>query len=52
MLCKPAFIVHIRVKGILESYTVVQNEELQLQKWIWHIHTNFINMLGFKFQHK
>ena len=30
---KPLFIIHVTVKGLFKSYTVVQNEVPQLQKW-------------------
>ena len=38
MLCKPLFIVHVRVKGLLKVILEYKNEAPQLQKWTWHMH--------------
>ena len=42
MLYKPLLIIHVTVKGLLKSNTVVQNEAPQLQKWAWHMHTELL----------
>ena len=48
MLCKPLFIIHVRVKVFLRLYWD-KNEVPQLQKWAWHMH-NKIVAINVKFQ--
>ena len=43
MLCKPLFIIHVRVKGLLKDTLQYKNKVPQLQKWAWHIHNEIIN---------
>ena len=42
MLYKPLFIIHVTVKVLLKSYTVVQKEVPQLQNWAWHMYTKLL----------
>ena len=38
IMYKLLFIVHVTVKGLLKSYTVVQKtKHLKLQQWAWYI---------------
>ena len=38
MLCKPLFIVHVRVKGLFKVILEYKSEVPQLQKWAWHMY--------------
>ena len=38
MLCKPLFVIHIRVKGLYKLIVEYKNEAPQLKKWAWHMH--------------
>ena len=42
MLYRTLFIIHGTVKDFIKSYTVVQNEVPQLQKWTWHSHIELL----------
>ena len=42
MLCKPLFIVHVRVKGLLKVILEYKNEAPQLKKWVWHMHNEIV----------
>ena len=44
MLCKPLFIIHERVKGILKVILQYKNEACQLQKWMWHMHNEIVEL--------
>ena len=38
ILCKPLFIVHVRVKGLFKVILEYKNKVPQLKKWAWQIH--------------
>ena len=40
-LCKPLFIVNVRVKGlkVILEYT---NEARHVEKWVWHMHNEIV----------
>ena len=38
MLCKPLFVVHVRVKGLYKLILEYKNEAPQFEKWVWHMH--------------
>ena len=38
MLCKPLFVIHVKVKGLYELILEYKNEVLYLEKWAWHMH--------------
>ena len=38
MLCKPLFVVHVRVKGLYELILEYKNEAPQFEKWAWHMY--------------
>ena len=42
MFCKPLFIVHVGVKGLLKVILEYKNEVPQLQKWMWHMHNRTV----------
>ena len=52
MLCKPPFIIHGRVKGVLKVILQYKNKAPQLQKWAWHMHNKIvaINTISYKFE--
>ena len=37
-LCKPLFVVHVRVKGLYKLKLEYKNEAPKLKKWAWHMH--------------
>ena len=37
MLCKPSFIVHVRVKDLFKVILEYKNEAPQWKKWAWHM---------------
>ena len=41
-LCKPLFIINVRVKGLLKVTLEYKNESPLLEKWAWHIHNEII----------
>ena len=41
-LCKPLFIVNVRVKGPFKVILEYKNEALQLKKWVWHVHNEIV----------
>ena len=38
MLCKPLFVIHVRVKGLYKLILAYKNKAPQLEKWAWHMH--------------
>ena len=42
MLCKPLFIIHVRVKGLFKVILEYKNEAPQLKKWAWHMHNKIV----------
>ena len=38
ILCKPLFIVHVRVKGLFKVILQYKNKLFWLEKWAWHMH--------------
>ena len=38
MFCKPLFIDHGRIKGLLNLILEYKNKVTQLEKWAWHMH--------------
>ena len=49
MLCKPIFIIHGRVNGLLKVILQYKNEAPQFQKWVRHMHNDIIAIYA-KFQ--
>ena len=49
MLCKPLFILHVRVKGFLKVILQYKNKAPQLQKWACHMHHEIV-AINAKFQ--
>ena len=41
-LCKPLFIVHVRVKGLYKVILGYENEVPQLKKWVWHMQNDIV----------
>ena len=42
MVCKPLFVVHVRVKGLYKLILEYKNEAPQLKKWAWHMHNTIV----------
>ena len=42
MLCKPLFLIHGRVKGLLKVIQQYKNEAPPFQKWAWHMHNKIV----------
>ena len=38
MLCKPLFIVHVKVKGLFNVIPEYKDEAPQLKTWAWQMH--------------
>ena len=41
-LCKPLFIVNVRVKALFKVMLEYKNKAPQLEKWAWHMHNEIV----------